>query len=203
MCGRCGVKEGAHREPGSTPPQRAKTARRGPRQGSEGARVQETPRLFQLRALRKIQGTKFARTDRAGRPGIVSFTGPLQLPYSSFTEMGVHWSHRASRSAGAVRGTRREGSGMKVYRRETGIRCRHALADSRGNRALVYGVGALELVEGRAAPGSWPDPIVRRFRRPSARLVMSATWAEPITVCHSTVRKNCEATGRRAASASA
>ena len=53
---------------------------------------------------------------------------------------------------------------MKVHRRETGIRCRYALADSRGNRALVHDLGALELAEGRAAPGSSPESFIRFHR---------------------------------------
>ncbi len=157
----------------------------------KGARVQETPCLVYRRALRKAASARFLRAGRASLPVIAFFIGPLQIRYSSFTEMGVIWSHRAFRGAGAVWGTRHQGSGMKVCRRETGIRCWHALADSRGNRALVYGVGALELVEGRAASGSRPVPIVRRFRPPSTRLVMSAIEAEPIAVDLSAVPKGC------------
>ncbi len=182
MCGRFGVKEGAHRERGS--------------KGSGDA----VPGLSA--GFGKVSRVHGVCPDIQGLsdPELRSFIGPLQIRYSPFMEKGVLWSHRAFRGAGVVWGTRHQGSGMKVYRRETGIRCRHALADSRGNRALVYGVGALELVERSATSGVSPDPVIRRFRPPSTRLVMSATEAEPITVRLSPNLAGRETTGRRTAS---
>ena len=121
--------------------------------GSEGAMEQESPCLI-LSAL-------FAERVRArgcprwqGRPpGCVlyrSLTNPLLLLYRKGRHLeSSSFPRRRSRFR-----PQHEGDGMKVLRRETGIRCRNALADSRGNRALVHDVGALELVEGRAAPRS-------------------------------------------------
>ena len=127
-------------------------------------------------------------TRKAGGPRIAAFIGPLQIPYSLFTKKGVIWCHRFFRGAGAVCATRREGSGMKVRRRETGIRCRYALADSRGNCAVVHDLGALELAQGRATPGSSPKPIIWHFRLNAPQLGMSAAEAEPISVHLSSIR---------------
>ena len=112
-------------------------------------------------------------------PGRVVFIGPLHIPYSLFTEKGVFWSYRFSGCAGAVLGSAHVGDSVRVHCHETRNRCRYALVDSRGSRTLVHDLGALQMVGGRAAPGSSPEPIIWRFRLTASQLVTRAAEAGP------------------------
>ena len=112
-------------------------------------------------------------------PGRVVFIGPLHIPYCLFTEKGVFWSYRFSGCAGAVLGSAHVGDSVRVHCHETRNRCRYALVDSRGSRTLVHDLGALQMVGGRAAPGSSPEPIIWRFRLTASQLVTRAAEAGP------------------------
>jgi len=145
------------------------------------------------------QGTKGPR--RQGQPPQAAvFTGPLQTLYSLFTKKGVIWSYPLSCNTGAIWGSRHVGDGVRIFRRETRIRCSNARTDSRGNRTLVHDLGALELAEGRAAQalprrGPWHG-IKDRSKMRSCNIAERSVLAKQPTACSIPWEAALSATGR-------